>query len=105
MQFVEFHEIIEERSQINDNWSEGIDMIWKKMTDIFSADIDKTILFLDECTADEFIWLSEIFEDIAEKTQSRKFISVLRKTAEKYPEETQKYNIIGFVDCAEKFLE
>lgn len=105
MQFTEFHKIIEERSKINDNWGWGLEKQWKKMIDIFSADIEKTILFLDKCTADEFILLSEIFEDIAEKTKSKKFISALRKTAKRFPEECEEYSIIHSIDIAENFLQ
>lgn len=37
---------------------------WEKMTDVFSVDIEKMILFLDECSTDEFSWIREIFRDM-----------------------------------------
>ena len=75
------------------------------MTDVFSADIDKTIAFLNGCTADEFSWLSEIFDSIAEKTHSKEFVLALYKTADKYPEETKKYNILDFIKSAECIIK
>ena len=102
MQFLEFQEIIKRRASIEEEWDTEIEKCWNEMTDLFSEDIDKTVQFLDVCTADEFSWLSEIFEDIAAKTKSEKFIAALRKTAEKYPEETQRYNIADFINSAEQ---
>ena len=64
------------------------------MTELFSADVSKTIQFLDVCTADEFSWLSEIIEDMAKGTHSKEFVAALRKTVDKYPEETKQYNIV-----------
>lgn len=105
MQFINFSEIIKKRAKINDESYSEVERCWEEMTDLFSADINKTILFLDVCTADEFSWLSEIFDKIAEKTHSRDFISALRKTANKYPEETKQYNIVDFIDSAEYIVD
>ena len=46
---------------------------------IFSKDIGKTIYFFqNECTDEELYYLAEIFEELAEETQSRELIDVLR---------------------------
>lgn len=101
MRFVEFREIIKKRASIEDEWYTEIEKCWKEMTELFSKDINKTIQFLDICTADEFSWLSEIIEDIAKRTLSKEFVAALRKTADKYPEETKEYNIVDFIESAE----
>ena len=101
MQFVEFREIIKTRTSIDDEWYTEIEKCWEEMTELFSADVSKTIKFLDVCTADEFTWISEIVEDIAQKTHSKEFVVALRKTANKYPEETKHYNIVDFIESAE----
>ncbi len=101
MQFVEFREIIKKRASIEDEWYTEIEKCWEEMTELFSIDINKTLQFLDVCTADEFSWLSEIVEDIAKKTRSKEFVAALRKTADKYPEETTQYNILDFIESAE----
>lgn len=105
MKFAEFHEIIKKRASIEEEWYTEIEKCWEEMVNIFSTNISNTILFLDVCTADEFSWLSEIFEDIAKKTHSKDFIAALRKTSDKYPEETQQYNIIDFIDSAECIVD
>ena len=58
-----------------------------------------------ECTADEFSWLSEIFREIVEICPSQEFVDELYKLAEKYPEETEKYNVISFINEAAGYLE
>ena len=72
---------------------------------LFTADLQQTIEFLDnDCTADQFSWMSEVFDEISEKLQSWEFIDALRRTAAKYPEETKKYNILSFIETAEGML-
>ena len=76
-------DVINERIRISDetqdNWDYGIEQCWKKYVEILSADIDKSIeFFLHDCTDEEFYWLSEIFEEIAEKTQSKQLIFAWR---------------------------
>lgn len=105
MQFVEFREIIKKRASIDEEWYTEIEKCWEEMTNVFSVDIRKTILFLDVCTADEFSLLSEIFDNIAKKTHSKDFIAALRKTADKYPEETNRYNILDFIVSAECIVD
>ena len=42
---------------------------------------------------------------IAEKTHSKEFVLALYKTADKYPEETKKYNILDFIKSAECIIK
>lgn len=91
---------IETISQGNDY--DGIQKCWDREVSLLTADMNETLRYLEEeCTADEFSWISEVFDDVIEITQSRRFIEALRKLAVKYPEETKKYNIISFIDSAE----
>lgn len=65
--------------ETDDNWDYGIDKCCKKEVKILSEDISETIhFFTDECTDEEFFWLSEIFSDVAEKTKSSEFVQCLR---------------------------
>ncbi len=100
-----FREIIRKRADIDDESYVEVEKCWEEMVDIFSSNINETILFINKCTEDEFSWLSEIFDRIAEKTHSKEFIITLYKVAEKYPEETEKYNIVDFIKSAECLVE
>lgn len=94
------------RKSIDDEWDYGVQLCWQEEIKIMSQDMDKTIDFLDnECTAEEFSLLSEVFEDIAEQTQSQPFVDCLYRVAKKYPEETQKYNVMSFIDTANALID
>ena len=94
--------IIEERESTDDEWDYGVEQCHKKLIELMTEDINMSIQFLDnDCTADQFSWLSEVFDEIAEITQSKEFIEALKRLAIKYPEETKTYNIMSFIESAE----
>lgn len=98
--------VIEKRIQTDDEWKDAVNKCWQEETAILTEDIQKTVSFLDnECTADEFSWLSEIFILVAEKTKSREFIDCLYRVAQKFPEECATYNIMSFIKEAESHLD
>ena len=102
----EFRKLLSERIQIELNDDYLHDKYWKLETDLLSKDINETIEFLDnDCTADEFSWISEIFEDIAERTQSKEYIECLYRVAKKFPEECAVYNIYGSIKIAEEYID
>lgn len=64
--------IIKERirncDELNDEWDYGLEQCRKDAVNIYENDLNKTISFFEsDCSDEEFYWLSEIFEDIAEK--------------------------------------
>lgn len=67
----------------------GTEKCWKEMTEILSNDISATIDYFErQCTDEEFFWLSAIFEDVSEKTQSVELIKVLRERLARVKPET-----------------
>ena len=63
------------RENEDDYW---IKDYWKAAIEIFTKNCNETIKFFqNECTDEEFYWLSEIFEKIAEITQSKELVSAL----------------------------
>ena len=109
MDIKRFREVIKERIRISiecqDEWDYGIEKCWKEETDILSEDIPSAIEFLrNECTADEYSWISEIIDDIAEKTNCREFVECYKGLMDKFVEESRKYNIAGSIECAESML-
>lgn len=97
--------LLKERATLDDNDSDAVDKCCKKVVNMLSEDINATISFMDtECTEDEFSWISEVFDEIVEKTQSQEFIDCLYRVAEKYPVECDKYNIYHFIEESKKFL-
>jgi hypothetical protein len=101
-----FKNIILELNSMDINDSYKHEELWKKEVEIVTEDINETIKYLkNECTSEEFVWLSEIFREIVEICPSQEFIDELYKLAEKYPEETEKYNVISFINEAAGYLE
>ena len=73
---------------------------------ILEADMPGTVHFLlNECTADEYSWISEISSDITQQTRSVEFVQALHQLSKKYPEETSKFNIGFFIEEAEALLK
>lgn len=78
----------------------------KETVQLFSDHITEAVDFLKhDCTEDEYSWISEIIENIAEESKSIKLIQAYRDLANKYPEETKKYNIDSFINSALSIAE
>ena len=80
------------------------DPVIQEMVKVLIADVDDTISFLGECTGEEFVWMSEIFAEVAEATKSQASIGALQKTAKKYPEECERYHIESFINEAQDIV-
>jgi hypothetical protein len=86
-------------------WAEGIEECCKKEIEILMTDIESTIAFLkNDCTSDEFVWISEIIDDLAAKTQSKELIECYKSLMDKFPEECKIYSIKESIEYAEAEL-
>lgn len=104
-----FREIIARREYIEEishgEWAEGIEDCWKREIVVLSEDIPGTISFFKaECTATEYSWISEVIEDLAAQTQSRKLVEAYKSVMAKFPEECEIYNIADSIQIAEEAL-
>lgn len=98
----EIRDAIQKRSSTDDEWEYGVNQCWNEEIEVLSRNIDDTIAFLEmNCTANEFSWLSEVFEQVAKKTQSRAFVDCLHRVAKKYPDECERYHIDLAIECAD----
>lgn len=81
--------VIERNMALDPNDDFGTEKCWEEMTAILSEDIVATLhYFENQCTDEEFYWLGAVFEDVAEKTQSKELIQVLRNRLTKVTPET-----------------
>ena len=109
MNIGKFKEIIRERSRIttecSDEWSFGIEKCWNEEIEILGEDVDATISLLqNECTAEEFSWISEIIDNLAERTRSRELVQAYKNLTDKFPEECKESNILESIKFAENAL-
>ncbi len=66
---------------------------WKEETEILSENILETIDFFEnQCTDEEFFWLSSIFSDVSEIVQSKQFIQTLHSRLTRVNRETYNQN-------------
>ena len=96
-----YRRLLEERKKIIEPFF--TEDVFEEMINLLSDSITDTIKFLfEECTEEEFIWMSEIFPEVKERSNSVDFIEVLYMIAERYPEAVRDYYIIGSIKEAQK---
>ena len=105
-----FKETIRKRAAIEEasqgEWVEGIERCWKAEQEILSEDIPSTVAyFKDECTSEEFSWISEIIVDLIEQTRSASLMKSYEELAARYPSECEKYNIGWCLEETRKVFE
>ena len=102
----EFSTLILRRKSIEGDVDYENDQIIQDIIQLMTRDISATIEFLDnDCTEEQFVWFSEIFDEVAEKSRSNEFIAAIRRAAERYPEAVEKYNILYFIESAAEYVE
>ncbi|MEG2458115.1 MAG: hypothetical protein RSB41_04425 [Bacilli bacterium] len=60
---------------------------------IFVKDINETTNYFDNCTEEDISIYTELFEDIAAKSQSKEFVKFIEKLEGKYPNIDMKADI------------
>ncbi len=98
-------ETIKRREATNDEWQAGVEKCWAELTETLTEDIEVTRKFLlEDCTADEASWVSEVYDDIVYKTQSQEYIDLLRKSIDRFPEEAERHHMAENLDIAVKSM-
>lgn len=93
------------RPKICDECYWQLDEYSEELSSYISSHLPETINFIrNDCSADDFSWLSEIFGEIVRKTKSREFLDCLKETARKFPEECEKHYITDTIDDAGSYL-
>lgn len=94
-------ENLENRRRINEEDDFKLEKSWANLTNILSINEDETINYLKNCSKEDVLLISSVFDDVSEKLQSRKFISCLRELDKKYPD----LKLTFFIDDAESYIE
>lgn len=66
---------------------------WDELPIIFSEDIKETMKYFEASKEEDIDILTELFEDISVKSQSKKFISFIENLQKKYPNIDMKQDI------------
>lgn len=92
--------VLGERALLDDN-DPTIKQKWTKLIELLSTDEGLTVAFLNQCTKIELLFLSEVFEEVAYKLQSRKFIDCLYLLDERYPD----LDLNSHIQIAESYMD
>ena len=93
MNINKLRESILELLSLHPNDDYGTEKCWKEETKILSEDISETIdFFKNQCTDEEFFWLSSVFSDVSEIVQSKQFVETLRSRLARVNCETYNQN-------------
>ena len=93
MNMNKLRESILELLSLHPNDDYGTEKCWKEETKILSEDISETIdFFKNQCTDEEFFWLSSVFSDVSEIVQSKQFVETLRSRLARVNRETCNQN-------------
>ena len=83
----------------------NIQKCWDAETKILSRDMAQTINFIEnECDDETFCWIGEVFEDVAEITQSKEFVTVIKRRVEKVVDAQDRRSVQVDVRYAEDSL-
>lgn len=104
MDIIKFREVIRNISELDPNAS--YEECWRSEVAILSEDIPGTISFLNnECTEDEYVWISEIIDDLIAATQNKDLLECYKQLMTKFPDACSTYNIEYTIECAENALD
>lgn len=82
------------------------EIVWKAEVDAICADLPAVIEFIrSECTDEEFQWLSEVFDDVMDKTLSIDFLSCLRQRAQLVESADVKAELLEDIKTAAEYVE
>jgi hypothetical protein len=103
---LEFSAILAERFALVDNDAWGLDAVWEKEISLLTRNMEDTIAYiLTECTEEQLFWMSEVFEQIVQVTQSVAFLECLKERVKKVKNTEYQKEILKEIDFAEGYLE
>lgn len=106
MDIRKFKDVIAKRECTNDEAYWEVEKCWDDLVEVLCEDMPGTIKYLySECTVEEFLWLSEFFEETVARVPDMGYVDGLRYLAQKYPKETKEYRVEYFLNSAQYLIE
>ncbi|MBT1166148.1 hypothetical protein [Bifidobacterium simiarum] len=92
---------IQQRARTIDEDYIMVEKAWKDMVAACTSNVDETVHFIDtQCTADELSWLSEVYDELIDQTQSPGLAVSLYNAIIRNPEENKRYSLMPTLDEA-----
>lgn len=100
-------DLVNER--VNTDWEYKIDKVCTELIAMITEDdcvFDEFIKYMQtDMTAEEYVYLSEISDEISQIKPSHNFVEAYKGLVQKYPKETKDYQIMSFIEVAEAWAE
>ena len=97
--------LLNDRLALHLNDDIGLMENWKEQTTLLSSNIGDSISFiLNDITDDQFVWMSEVFEDVAEQSQSQDFVDAIRARALRIKSKEDRESVLSEVEYASNRL-
>ena len=80
--------------------------VWKEEINAICADLPAAIRFiLSDCSDEEFQWLSEVFDDVMEKTRSADFLNCIRRRVRRVKDDVRRAELLEDLKTAEEYID
>lgn len=102
--YAKFAALLSERKNINSESTDELEIYYDKMSNFIASDIDNSMRFIEnQCTADEFVWLSEVLKKLLKKLKAENLSDVFIRQYRNFPKR-RKFTIFPFLSRMRKVL-
>ena len=79
---------------------------WEKEVEAIVGDMKTAIAFIqNECSDEELYWLSEVFDDVMEKTRSADFLNCIRRRVRRVKDDVRRAELLEDLKTAEEYID
>ena len=76
---------IEHRKITDNEWDDELERCWAELTEALTENIETAREFLlEDCTPEDYLYVSEVYDDVVFKTQSPEYIDLLRRSIDRF---------------------
>ncbi len=101
----EMKAIIEKRKALDIHDEPSLINSWKQEIKVLSNDLADCIDYTNNCSDEDFNWISEVFDDLIEITQSRTLLDAIYQCADRIADADIRSSIATDISYAAEQLE
>lgn len=96
-------ELFQKRLQLDEDNPFELYKFWDEINAYIIRHPEETLNYLNHpCSSEEFVFFSEIIDDILINTDDYRFLEGMKRLCDIYPEEANKYNIVSILKDLEE---
>ena len=79
---------------------------WEKEVDAIVSDLETAMSFIrNECSDEELYWLSEVFDDVMEKTRNPEFLNCIRQRVQTVKDDSRRAELLEDIQTAAEYID